>query len=62
MEKKGLEYDSIYKVPRALEEKHEISMREITGNPKHANDMLIGIEMRRWNISSVYGDRRSEKW
>jgi hypothetical protein len=46
MERKGLEYDSIFKVPPALQEKHEISMREITGNPKHANDMLTKVTAR----------------
>ena len=43
---KGLEYDPIFKVPPALLEKHEISMRDITGNPKHANDMLTKVTSR----------------
>ena len=46
MEKKGLEYDSIFKVPPALQEKHEISMQEITGNLKHANDILTKVTAR----------------
>ena len=46
MEKRGLEYDAIFKVPPALQEKHEISMQEITGNLKHANDILTKVTAR----------------
>ena len=46
MEKKGLNYDPIFKVPSALEEKHEICLQEITGNPKHANDVLTKVTAR----------------
>ena len=46
MEKKGLEYDPIFKVPSALQDKHEISMREITGSPKHASDVLTKVTAR----------------
>src|SRR4030042_4879844 len=44
--KKGLEYDPIFKVPPALQDKHEISMREITGSPKHASDVLTKVTAR----------------
>jgi hypothetical protein len=46
MEKKGLNYDPIFKVPSALQEKHEICMQEITGNHKHANDVLTKVTAR----------------
>ena len=46
MEKKGLEYDPIFKVPPALQDKHEISMREITGSPKHDSDVLTKVTAR----------------
>jgi hypothetical protein len=46
MEKKGLEYDQIFKVPPSLHDKHEISMQEITGNPRHANDVLTRVTAR----------------
>ena len=46
MEKKGLEYAPTFKVPPPLQEKHEISMQEITGNPKHANDILTKVMAR----------------
>ena len=46
MEKKGLEYDQIFKVPASLHDKHEISMQEITGNPRHANDVLTKVTAR----------------
>src|SRR4030042_2459519 len=46
VEKKGLEYDPIFKVPPALQDKHEISMREITGSTKHAGDVLTKVTAR----------------
>ncbi|MDO8491908.1 MAG: hypothetical protein Q7T04_07845 [Dehalococcoidia bacterium] len=46
MEKKGLEYDPIFKVPEALRDRHEICMQEITGNPRHANDVLTRVTAR----------------
>lgn len=46
MEKKGLQYDPIFKVPHALEEKHEVSMQEVTGKPRHANDVLTRVTAR----------------
>jgi len=46
MEKKELNYDPIFKVPPALQEKHEICMQEITGNHKHANDVLTKVTAR----------------
>ena len=46
MEKKGLEYDPIFRVPQALQEKHEICMREITGDTRHANDVLTKVTAR----------------
>jgi hypothetical protein len=43
---KGLEYDPMFKVPPELQAKHEISVREITGNPGHANDVLTRVTAR----------------
>jgi hypothetical protein len=46
MEKKGLEYDQIFKVPPSLHDKHEISLQDITGNPRHTNDVLTRVTAR----------------
>ena len=46
MEKKGLEYDPIFGVPQQLHEKHEICMEEITGDARHANDVLTKVTAR----------------
>jgi len=46
MEKKGLEYDQIFKVPSKLQEKHEISMQTITGDKRHSNDILTKVTAR----------------
>ena len=46
MEKKDLEYAPIFRVPPALQEKRKISLLEITGDSKHANDMLNKLTAR----------------
>lgn len=46
MEKKGLEYDPMFKVPAVLQEKHEISMADLTGNPRHRKDVLTKVTAR----------------
>ena len=46
MEKKGLEYDPMFKVPPELQGRHEISMTEVTSNPKHRNDVLTKVTAR----------------
>lgn len=46
MEKRGLEYDPMFRVPDALQGKHEISLRDITGNPRHGNDVLTRVTAR----------------
>jgi hypothetical protein len=46
MEKKGLNYDPIFNVPQGLQERHELGMQEITGSPKHANDVLTKVTSR----------------
>lgn len=46
MERKGLEYDPIFKVPSELQEKHEVLMSKITNNPRHDNDVLTKVTAR----------------
>ncbi|GEM_PF-2535800 len=45
-ETKGLEYDPMFKVPESLRARHEIPMQEITGDPRHANDVLTRVTAR----------------
>jgi hypothetical protein len=46
MEKKGLEYDPMFRVPQELQEKHEICMGEITMDARHGNDVLTKVTAR----------------